>query len=109
MSLSKKNLDKLNSLIKKNNLLKNNNPVKDNHSNDYKYKSKRSTKVNDPNKTFYSIIDNSTDINEASEAIRSLKNNEDNFADLNTDKTNCSKNLTMQDKLYDEFNYLLDD
>ena len=38
-----------------------------------------------------------------------LKDSEDSFHNINFRKTNTSKNLSVEDELYDEFNYLLDD
>ena len=109
MSLSKKNLDKLNSFIKKNNLIKNNHPLKDNNENQHIDQFKRFSKVDNPNNIFYSIIDNSSDIKETAEVNSLLKNNEDEFPDINSNKDNSSNDLSIQDKLYDEFNYLLDE
>ena len=105
MSLSKNNLDKLNSLIKKENSVKNNFPKNDNTFKNLK----NSHKFNDPNNIFYSIIDNSYDLDETSEANNLLKNSEDNLHNLEASKTNLSIGLSNEDKLYDEFNYLLDE
>ena len=103
MGLSKKNLDKLNTFIKKSNLVNNNNSVKDQpeHNN--------SSKVDDPSKIFYSIIDNSDNIVETTRENPLLKNSEDSFHNLNSRKTNYSNNLSTEDELYDEFNYLLEE
>ena len=38
-----------------------------------------------------------------------LKKSEDSFYNINSRKTNCSKNLSIEEELYDEFNYLLDE
>ena len=103
MGLSKKNLGKLNTFIKKNNLAKNHN------SNQNTQESHDSLNFEDPSKIFYSIIDNSDNINETIELNQLLKNSEDSFNNLNSKKTNYSNNLSNEDLLYDEFNYLLDE
>ena len=103
MGLSKRNLGKLNTFIKKNNLDSNNNSNK-NHQEPNNF-----SKDEDPSEIFYSIIDNSNDINETSEANLFLKKNEDNFHNINSRKSNDSKNLSIEEELYDEFNYLLDE
>lgn len=60
-------------------------------------------------KFFYSIIDNSDNINETSAANQLLKQSEDVFHNINSRKTNTSENLSTEEELYDEFNYLLDE
>ena len=103
MSLSKKNSDKLSTFIKESNLVNNNNPCKNQQEpND-------SSKFDDPSKIFYSIIDNSDNINETTKESPLLKQSEDSFHDLNSRKNNYSDNLSIEDELYDEFNYLLDE
>ena len=103
MGLSKKNLGKLNTFIKNNNLVSKNNSI------EKPQESHKVTKVEDPSKIFYSIIDNSDDLNETLEANQLLKKSEDFFPSINSKKTNSSKNLSIEDQLYDEFNYLLDE
>ncbi len=103
MGLSKKNLGKLNTFIKKNNLVDNINFNKNSQE------SVNSSKTNDPSKLFYSIIDNAENLNDTSEANQLLKDSEDIFYNINSKKTNYSKNLSIEDQLYDEFNYLLDE
>ena len=103
MGLSKKNLGKLNTFIKKNNLVSNNNSIKK------PQESHKGSKVEDPSKIFYSIIDNSDSINETSDANQLLKKSEDVFDNINSRKTNTSENLSTEEELYDEFNYLLDE
>ena len=102
MSLSEENLDKLKTFIKKTNSV-NNNSIK-NLQDD-----KISPKVDDPSKIFYSIIDNSDNINETSKENSLLKKSEDNFHNINSRKNYYSNNLSIEDELYDEFNYLLDE
>ena len=103
MGLSKRNLGELNTFIKKNNLISNNNSI------DTPQESHKNPKVEDPSKIFYSIIDNSDNINETLEVNQLLKKSEDSCHKINHRKTNLSKNLSIEDELYDEFNYLLDD
>ena len=103
MGLSKKNLDKLSTFNTKNNLANNNNSYRNNQE------PKNLSKVDDPSKIFYSIIDNSENINETTKENPLLKKSEDGFHNLNSRKSNYSDNLSIEDKLYDEFNYLLDE
>ena len=105
MSLSKKNLGKLNNFIKENNLVDNNNSCKNLQA----PINSNSPKVDEPSKIFYSIIDNSDNINETTSENSLLKKSEDSFYNLNSRKTNESNNLSIEDELYDEFNYLLDE
>ena len=103
MGLSKRNLGKLNTFIKKNNLISNNNSNK-NHQ-----EPNNSPKFEDPSKIFYSIIDNSDNINETIDTNQLLKKSEDVFHNINSRNTNTSENLSTEEELYDEFNYLLDE
>ena len=103
MGLSKKNLGKLNTFIKESNLVINNNSVKN------LQEPNNSSKVDDPSKIFYSIIDNSDNINETTKENSLLKKSEDSFHNLNSKETYYSDNLSIEDELYDEFNYLLDE
>ena len=110
MSLSKKNLDKLNKYKKNKNL--NNDSYKvsnytetDNNQN----LAKNQLKSKDPNKIFYSLIDNSESLDETSKVNHSLRNSELNQINMNPRKANFSKKLTTEEELYDEFNYLLDE
>ena len=110
MSLSKKNLDKLNKFKKKKNL---NNESK--NINNYKEldfsdnSTKNSLNSEDPNSIFYSLIDNSESLDETSKVNHSLRNSEINQININSRKTSYSKNLSNEEELYDEFNYLLDE
>ena len=103
MGLSKKNLDKLSTFITESNLVNNNNSCRN------QQEPIDSSKVDDPSKIFYSIIDNSDNINETTKENPLLKKSEDIFYDLNSRKTSYSNNLSIEDELYDEFNYLLDE
>ena len=110
MSLSEKNLDKLNKLKKNKNL--------DNESNNISNYTNISSNDNfisnpnnseDPNKIFYSLIDNSESLEETSNVNNSLRKSEINQINMNFKKDNFSKKLTTEEELYDEFNYLLDE
>ena len=104
MSLSKKNLDKLNKFKKKKNL---NNEIKNITNNDNLITNPLNSE--DPNKIFYSLIDNSESLEETSNVNNSLRKSEINQINMNSKKDNFSKKLTTEEELYDEFNYLLDE
>ena len=109
MSLSKKNLDKLNKFKKKKNL---NNESKNINTNNYTNNDNLITNPlnsEDPNKIFYSLIDNSESLEETSNVNNSLRKSELNQINMNSRKANSSKKLTIEEELYDEFNYLLDE
>ena len=110
MSLSKKNLDKLNKFKKNKNLNNESNNIS-NYTNISKNNNLISNPLNseDPNKIFYSLIDNSESLEETSSVNNSLRNSEHNQINKNTRKANFSKKLTTEEELYDEFNYLLDE
>ena len=103
MGLSKKNSDKLSTFITESNLVNNNNSCGN------QQEPNNSSKVDDPSKIFYSIIDNSEHINQTSEENQLLKKSEGDFHNINSIKTNNSNNLSLQEELYDEFNYLLEE
>ena len=110
MSLSKKNLDKLNKFKKNKNL----NNQSNNVSNYTKIPNNDNLITNpphseDPNKIFYSVIDNSDSLEETSNVNNSLKKSELNQINMNSKKAHFSKKLTTEEELYDEFNYLLDE
>ena len=109
MSLSKKNLDKLNK-FKKNKNLNNESKNLNNYTN-LTNNDKLMTNpldLEDPNKIFYSLIDNSESLEETSNVNNSLRKSEIN-TNMNSKKDNFSKKLTTEEELYDEFNYLLDE
>ena len=110
MSLSKKNLDKLNKLKKKKNLNNESNII-NNYSNLTNNDNLITNPLNseDPNKIFYSLIDNSESLEETSNINNSLRESEINQINMNSKKHNQSKKLTTEEELYDEFNYLLDE
>ena len=110
MSLSKKNLDKLNNLKKKkslNNESKNINNYTNITNNDNLITNPLNSE--DPNKIFYSLIDNSESLEETSNVNNSLRKSEINQINMYPKKDNFSKKLTTEEELYDEFNYLLDE
>ena len=110
MSLSKKNLDKLNNFKKKKNLnndSKNLNNYTNITNNDNLITNPLTSE--DPNKIFYSLIDNSESLEETSNVNNSLRKSEINQINMNSTKDNFSKKLTTEEELYDEFNYLLDE
>ena len=110
MSLSKKNLDKLNNFKKKKNLnneSKNINNFINITNNDNLITNPLNSE--DPNKIFYSLIDNSESLEETSNVNNSLRKSEINQINMNSTKDTFSKKLTTEEELYDEFNYLLDE
>ena len=112
MSLSKKNLDKLNKFKKKKNL---NNESKNININNYTNITNNDNLIpaplnsEDPNKIFYSLIDNSESLEETSNINNSLRETEINQINMTSIKHNLSKKLTTEEELYDEFNYFLDE
>ena len=110
MSLSKKNLDKLNK-YKENKKLNNNKINVSNYSkiDNNDNSTKNPLKSEDPNKIFYSLIDNSQSLDETSNVNHSLRKSELNQVNMNSRKPHYSKKLTPEEELYDEFNYLLDE
>ena len=110
MSLSKKNLDKLNKFKKNKNLNIERKNIS-NYTNISNNDNLISNPLNseDPNKIFYSLIDNSESLEETSNVNNSLRKSELNQINKNPRKANFSKKLTTEEELYDEFNYLLDE
>ena len=110
MSLSKKNLDKLNKFKKKNNFNYENKNI-NNYTNISNNDNLITNPLNseDPNKIFYSLIDNSESLEETSNVNNSLRKCEINQINMYSKKDNFSKKLTTEEELYDEFNYLLDE
>ena len=110
MSLSKKNLDKLNKFIKNKNLINESKNIYNSiniTNNDNLITNPLNSE--DPNKIFYSLIDNSESLEETSNVNNSLRKSELNQINMNSKKDNFSKKLTTEEELYDEFNYLLDE
>ena len=110
MSLSKKNLDKLNQFKKKKNLYNESKNI-NNYTNITNNDNLITNSLNsdDPNKIFYSLIDKSESLEETSIVNDSLRKSELNQINMNSKKANFSKKLTTEEELYDEFNYLLDE
>ena len=110
MSLSKKNLDKLNK-FKKNKNLNIESKNLSNYTNISNNDNLISNPLNseDPNKIFYSLIDNSETLSETSKVNNLLRKSELNQINMNSRNANFSKKLTTEEELYDEFNYLLDE
>ena len=107
MSLSKKNLDKLNKFKKKKNLNNESKNINNYINNDNLITNPPNSE--DPNEIFYSLIDNSESLEETSNVNNSLRNTETNQINMNSKKDNISNKLTTEEELYDEFNYLLDE
>jgi hypothetical protein len=110
MSLSKKNLDKLNK-FKKNKNLNNESKKISNYTTIPNNDNLITNQLNleDPNNIFYSLIDNSESLEETSNVNNSLRQSELNQINMNSRKANFPKKLTTEEELYDEFNYLLDE
>ena len=106
MSLSKKNLDKLNKFKKKENF---NNESKNTNITNNDNLITNPLNSEDPNKIFYSLIDNSESLEETSNVNNLLRKSELDQINMNSKKDNFSKKLTTEEELYDEFNYLLDE
>ena len=110
MSLSKKNLDKLNK-FKKNKDLNNESKNISNYTKITNNDNLTNNSINseNPNKIFYSLIDNSESLDETCKVNNLLRKSEINHNNMNSNKDNFSKKLTTEEELYDEFNYLLDE
>ena len=109
MSLSKKNLDKLNTFIKNNDLPKDHNISNSKNTIDKPQRTKDSNKFEDPSKIFYSLIDNSEGLSETTKVNHLLRSSENDLIKINYNIANHSKHLSTEDELYDEFNYLLEE
>ena len=115
MSLSKDNLKKLKAILKKES-------YKDKSAHQKLDQSKtnqpNSSNKIDPEQVFYSIIDNSSTLHETTIICSKLKESEENLFKSNIDNynsnnfskpANFNKELSEEELLYDEFNYLLDE
>ena len=107
MSLSKNNLDKLIKFKKNKNLNNESKNINNFTNNDNLITNPLN--LEDPNKIFYSLIDNSKSLEETSNINNSLRESEINQINMNSKKHNLSNKLTNEEELYDEFNYLLDE
>ena len=116
MALSKKNLDQLKSILNKENNLNHNISDESSISDSNSLKNDYLIKVNDPNQIFYSIIDNSEHLEDTALTNNKLKKIEEKLIKEKRyypldNKIHSQKNnqLSEEELLYDEFNYLLDE
>ena len=116
MALSKKNLDHLKSILNKKNTIKHN--ISDKSSVYYSNSPKKDhvIEVNNPDQIFYSIIDNSEHLEDTMLNNNKLKKIEEKLIkekqySPNENKIDSQRNnqLSEEELLYDEFNYLLDE
>ena len=115
MSLSKNNLDKLKSIQKKESFKNKFSP----QNSDLPITNQTKSNNNDnPEDLFYSIIDNSSTLEETTFITPKLKNAEDNLFKSKINKynsnnisssANLNNELSEEELLYDEFNYLLEE
>ena len=115
MSFSKKNLDKLKSIKKKESFK---NKISPQNLDPSKINQISSSNNDNPEELFYSIIDNSSSLEETSFVSPKLKNAEDNLfkskinkynSDNSSSSANSNNKLSEEELLYDEFNYLLEE
>ena len=116
MALSKKNLDRLKSLVNKKNINKHNIADRNSISDSYSLTKHNPIEANNPNEIFYSIIDNSEHLEDTILSNNKLKKIEERLIKEKKyypleDKIDSQRNnqLSEEDLLYDEFNYLLDE
>ena len=109
MSLSKKNRKILNSYIENKKSNQNNNKNLINNSNLNHVESNNQFKEEDINKIFYTIIDNADNIYHTNQTNMLLKYRENEMSQPNKKELTDNNELSPEDKLYDEFNYLLED
>ena len=116
MALSKKNLDQLKSILNKENTTNHNITNKSISSDSNSLKKDHPIEVNDPNQIFYSIIDNSEHLEDTVLSNNNLKKIEEKFIKEkryypldNKIDSKINNQLSEEDLLYDEFNYLLDE
>ena len=116
MALSKKNLDQLKSILNKENIIKHNISDKSLISDSKSLDKDQPIEVNNPNQIFYSIIDNSEHLEDTVLSNNNLKKMEEKYIKEKRyypidNKIDSQKNnqLSEEDLLYDEFNYLLDE
>ena len=115
MGLSKNNLDKLKSILKKESSKNNYSHQESDPSN---ANQTNSSNNDNPEDLFYSIIDNSSTLEETTFISPKLKNAEDNLFKSKINKynsnnisssANLNNELSEEELLYDEFNYLLEE
>ena len=115
MSFSKNDLDKLKSIQKKESFK---NKISPQNLDLSKINQTCSSNNDKPEELFYSIIDNSSSLEETTFVSPKLKNAEDNLFKSKINKynsnnvsssANSNNELSEEDLLYDEFNYLLEE
>ena len=115
MSLSKNNLNKLKSILKKKTLK---NKFSSRRLDSLKTNQPNSSHNDNPEELFYSIIDNSSTLEETAFISPKLKNAEDNLFNSKINKynsnnisssANSNNELSEEELLYDEFKYLLEE
>ena len=115
MSFSKNNLDKLKSIQKKESFK---NKISPQNFDLSEINQNSSSHDDKPEELFYSIIDNSSSLEETKFVSPKLKNAEDNLFkskinEYNSNNfsrsTNSNNELSEEDLLYDEFKYLLEE
>ena len=116
MALSKKNLDQLKSILNKDNTTKNNISDKISITNTNSLEKYHPIEDNNPSEIFYSIIDNSENLEDTALSNNNLKKIEEKLIKEKKyypldNKIDSQRNnqLSEEDLLYDEFNYLLDE
>ena len=116
MTLSKKNLDQLKSILNKVNTIKHNISDKNSTYRSNSLKKDHPIEANNPDQIFYSIIDNAEHLEDTILVNNKLKNIEENLIKKkqnarldNQIYSQRNKELSEEDLLYDEFNYLLDE
>ena len=116
MALSKKNLDQLKSILNNENITKHSISDKNSISDSNSLKKDQQIEINNPNQIFYSIIDNSEHLEDTVLSNNNLKKIEEKLIKEKKyypldNKIDSQRNnqLSEEDLLYDEFNYLLDE
>ena len=116
MALSKKNLDQLKSFLIKEKAIKHNFSDKVSFSDSNSLNKDHPIEVNNPNQMFYSIIDNSEHLEDTILNNNKLKKIEEKlikekkyYSFDNKIHPQRNNQLSEEDLLYDEFNYLLDE
>ncbi len=116
MALSKKNLNKLKSILNKENAIKHNISNKSSISDSNSLKKDHPIEVKNLNQIFYSIIDNSEHLEDTVLNNNKLKKIEEelikekrSYSIDNKFDSHRNNQLSEEELLYDEFNYLLDE
>tara|TARA_Y100001978_G_scaffold103795_1_gene92803 strand:+ start:25371 stop:25730 length:360 start_codon:yes stop_codon:yes gene_type:complete len=119
MILSKKNFDQLKSLLNEENSSILKNKINSHNSTNNNFSKDNSSHISDPNELFYSIIDNTNNLEQTTLSNSKLKECEANFIKSNSSfnsnslslspKKNKDNLLSNEDLMYDEFNYLLEE